>query len=706
MTLNDGWQILQDVYDSAERLGLQLDRRDLSTWGPQISEWEPLDRLEHLQTVFASTPYWGRELRYFNHAPWWYRREFELDVEPGALTIIRFSNVDYFCRVWLNGELIGDHEGYSAPFEFDVSGQIAPGRNVLIVKVWSPWDDEVRDEQWEWRYVFVRRDMVKGTYEHDDGFVARDVNPVGIYGTVTVSTFPRYRIGEPRVEYDLDPGARSATVRVSGEVTTGVGELPQEVTIQILAPDGSVAASGSAVVTEGGGYAVEWSLSDVLLWETWDRGTPHLHTVVVGATHGRDARLRFGFRTIALLRDEDQVMVMLNGRPFFVRGTSYYPDAYVSRMDEARYRRDLEAARAAGFNLLRVHVHVEKAEFYELCDELGFGVIQDSEFNWTHPDTDEWTERMVAVYSDTIRMLIHRPAVLIWICLNEPTPLDDVDDFLSRRPGPQLVEAVRALDPSRPLIKGSGVVSSDPDSGDSHNYLGSLSGVHTRYTDIDGTDEQLNTEFGFDAPGSVANLATTGKLGERLAGLFPSVSELQHYQYRLLKYYIEHYRAQRFRPNSGYVHFMFIDLCPQSFYGVYDWWGTPKPGLRAFEESNQPRAVILEQTASETVAIWFVNDTLTDVGEVHVAWTATDEKGVVIANGLKAISGTSNAQTLVAPLHLTASLGRIDLDLIATDADGVLVATNAYRGLFDHPPHPAGHPARFSPEFGVRIYSA
>jgi len=54
------------------------------------------------------------------------------------------------------------------------------------------------------------------------------------------------------------------------------------------------------------------------------------------------------------------------------------------------------------------------------------------------------------------------------------------------------------------------------------------------------------------------------------------VAELHDYQYRLLKYYIEHYRIQKYSPNAGYFQFMWIDLSPQSFYGIYDYWGNAK----------------------------------------------------------------------------------------------------------------------------------
>lgn len=47
-------------------------------------------------------------------------------------------------------------------------------------------------------------------------------------------------------------------------------------------------------------------------------------------------------------------------------------------MTKERYLRDLLNVKAAGFNLVRVHVHTEQEVFYDLCDELGIAVFQDS----------------------------------------------------------------------------------------------------------------------------------------------------------------------------------------------------------------------------------------------------------------------------------------------------------------------------------------
>ena len=53
--LEDGWYILQDVHDTGEELGLYTDREAFTEMGPQISEWEKLSGLKHLQLCLPAS---------------------------------------------------------------------------------------------------------------------------------------------------------------------------------------------------------------------------------------------------------------------------------------------------------------------------------------------------------------------------------------------------------------------------------------------------------------------------------------------------------------------------------------------------------------------------------------------------------------------------------------------------------------------------
>ena len=218
--LSKNWEILQDVHDTCEQLGLPEHEEFMTLQGPQISEWEPLPELKQLQLLYSEHPYWGRELRYFNDAPWWYKKEFELSLDATDHVELCFTNVDYYCKIWLNGVYLGFHEGYSAPLSFSLDEVVQRnGKNRLIVKVWSPWDEKVAADQQEKRTFAVYRNMVKGTYEHSDTFIQRDVNPVGIYGSVSLRIQKGVGFAEnPEFSYQLDEALERADLHLKVKV--------------------------------------------------------------------------------------------------------------------------------------------------------------------------------------------------------------------------------------------------------------------------------------------------------------------------------------------------------------------------------------------------------------------------------------------------------------------------------------------------------
>ena len=69
LNMEKEWYILQDVYDLGEKIELYKAGFDNTVIYHQMSEWEPIDRLGHLQTLLSDSPYSGRELRYFNQSP-------------------------------------------------------------------------------------------------------------------------------------------------------------------------------------------------------------------------------------------------------------------------------------------------------------------------------------------------------------------------------------------------------------------------------------------------------------------------------------------------------------------------------------------------------------------------------------------------------------------------------------------------------------
>ncbi len=66
----------------------------------------------------------------------WYYKSFEVkQIDKRKKYAIFFSGVDDDCGVWLNGEFVGEHRGYSDEFYFDVTKFLKRGLNELVVMV-------------------------------------------------------------------------------------------------------------------------------------------------------------------------------------------------------------------------------------------------------------------------------------------------------------------------------------------------------------------------------------------------------------------------------------------------------------------------------------------------------------------------------------------------------------------------------------------
>src|ERR687893_1417908 len=101
--------------------------------------WAPVRVPGHWQLEDAFAAYEGIVL---------YRCRFAHRASPAGTTFsLMFGGVYYSARVWLNGIHLGEHEGYFAPFEFDVTDVIVVGDNEVLVEVCSPEEPDENDRK-------------------------------------------------------------------------------------------------------------------------------------------------------------------------------------------------------------------------------------------------------------------------------------------------------------------------------------------------------------------------------------------------------------------------------------------------------------------------------------------------------------------------------------------------------------------------------
>jgi beta-mannosidase len=722
-TLTGPWQVHALPIDAAPSRRSLADpaadpeRAALAAPGIDVSGWETVPAAAHLQLHFyPDRPYWGDHLRALNENVWVYRRTIPAAAVPEAARCrLRFDAVDYYAEVWLNGAFVGRHEGGFAPFTFDVTEQVAlaaPGEdNTLAVFVAAPWDPPSGGSSPVDR---VRRGMVKGLYEHAEGLIPPNVNPIGIWGAVHLIGDRGASIEDFNITTKID-GA--VTVRATVE-NTGVSVEALTLVLQIHGDDPDVpvtAALIGPIDARRETVTHTFHLKDPRLWWPWDQGEPYCYTLEAALfDHDEEAEDAeplaqhaelFGVREVRLERTHERFVYHINGRRVYVRGTAYMPDLYLSRVTEATLARDFDLMQAAGLNLARVHVHVSPKALYEMADRRGMLIWQDFELNWLHDYSEDFERRAVALQRDMFRHLYNHPSIVTWCCYNEPTMLIVDRENLLLRPCPALYADALAQDPTRPVFICSGQLERDIErAGDVHTYYGAI--WSKRYTDVYRHPARLNSEFGFEAPADPRTLRAWPDLWERTRHLVKRVDALWDYQFELTRYHVEHFRRHRFAPNAGYMHFFLSDLAPGVGCGALDALRRPKGGYDALKLASQPVHFFMEHDGRRPVALWAVNDTPADMEELVAGWHVEDAAGEALEAG--EIRVNLPAGSLVKVCDADWRLGKrakgcmVTLTLAGVSSETLV--RNVYARPFEARPRPPGYPWNYDPYLGVKVF--
>jgi beta-galactosidase len=168
-----------------------------------------------------------------------YRRGFEVPGGfPLARAVLRFDGVDSCFAVWLNGVRLGDGKGSRLPTEFDVSGTLRPGRNVLAVRVhqWSAGSYLEDQDMWWLSGIFRPVRIVARGLENFS--VQADFDPASGRGTLSVRTTTPARLNVPELGL---AGADLAGPHVIGDVEPWSDERPRLYAGEIVADEERIA---------------------------------------------------------------------------------------------------------------------------------------------------------------------------------------------------------------------------------------------------------------------------------------------------------------------------------------------------------------------------------------------------------------------------------------------------------------------------------
>ena len=351
----------------------------------------------------------------------WYQKTFRIPAEwSGKHAWLHFDAVDEEAQVWVNGQDLGTHHGGYSPFAFDLNSFAKPGAIATVV---------VRARDLTDRELPLGK-QTPGWYTPTSG----------IWQTVWLEARPEHYI----TSFVLTPGREGEKWYLDVDAA---GDAPALSITGIDAP---------SIEFKNGHARASIEIKNPKLWTP---DSPALYEILLQAGDDR-VKTYFGLRTVSRGKfgNLDHESIFLNGQPVYWRGAldqSFNSKGIYTAPSDEFMKHDLELAKAAGIQFLRIHLKADEPRRLYWADKLGMLIVQDMpSASFQNPDKrSAWEETMRA----TIARDRNHPSIFAWVAFNEGWGLSYFHNSqppYPQNPGTQQwVESVwkemKRLDPSR-----------------------------------------------------------------------------------------------------------------------------------------------------------------------------------------------------------------------------------------------------------------
>ena len=333
----------------------------------------------------------------------WYRKKFILDNVTDIKEFIVLDGAYKNSTVYINGHPLGTRPYGYATFQYDMTPFIQEGENVVAVKV-----DNSKQPDSRW-YTGA------GIYRH---VWLVTTSPVYVSQWGTFVTTPKIT-------------SREATVDIATTIANDTKEL---VNLRIVSSIVDNTGKEVAVQTQSGKAKPDSKLVlnttlKVTSPNLWDVENPNRYKLVTSIYQGKILKDRyntnFGIRTLAFRADSG---FFLNGKNTKILGVCNHHDlgSLGSALNDRALQRQLELLKTMGCNAIRCSHNLMAPELLELCDKMGF-LVMDETFDCWYIGKDaapfgfqnyfkDWHEREI---TDMVLRDRNHPSVILWSIGNE-----------------------------------------------------------------------------------------------------------------------------------------------------------------------------------------------------------------------------------------------------------------------------------------------
>ncbi len=341
-----------------------------------------------------------------------YRTTFTLDNSWNDRTVrITFDGVNSAMHLWCNGHWVGYSQDSRLPAEFNLTPYLCDGENQLMVMVMR-WSD--------------------GSYLEDQDMWWLS----GIFRDVTLIAKPSICLEDISIETELDDVYCDASLKLKTRLNCNALDHYVQVKLydaanQIVgSEEGYIRQCGKKVIDEKGCWNdIAFHEIAVTAPHQWSAESPYLYRCVVSLLNS-DGELvdcesyRIGFRKVEI----EDGLLKVNGKPLLIRGVNrheHHPENghAVSYEDMLQ---DVLLLKQNNFNAVRTSHYPNHPAFYELCDEYGLYVVDETniethgQFPMSRLSNDaEWLNAYMQRMIGMVERDKNHASIIIWSLGNE-----------------------------------------------------------------------------------------------------------------------------------------------------------------------------------------------------------------------------------------------------------------------------------------------
>jgi beta-galactosidase len=380
----------------------------------------------------------------------WYRKTLTVPAAAQGKTItVRFDGVASHSTVYCNGKQVGERPYAYSSFTCDLTGALKYGaENVIAVRVNH---DQYGDSRW-----YVGSGIYRNVF-------LNVMDPVHVDTNGTFVTTPNVTTDSADVNVQTtvkNDGAQPASITLVTRIMSAAGQA-----VATFEQNETVPAAGQKVIN-GAGKIAKPAL--------WGPGHPTMYTIQTQVKKGEQVvdqyTTPFGVRSFKF---DPAKGFSINGESMKLKGVCLHHDAGAlgAAVPIQVWQKRFRTLQEAGVNAIRCSHNPPAPEFLDLCDAMGFLVMDEAFDEWTggkhkwivghntgtpgtdgyHSDFDKWAD--IDITDMVVRDRNH-PSIIMWSIGNEIDYTNDPWPPNSPALPPiaaRLIKDVKAVDTTRPV---------------------------------------------------------------------------------------------------------------------------------------------------------------------------------------------------------------------------------------------------------------